>query len=154
MSYSEDIYQPRLQLGLEYQDFLCERLHRLGIVLQNIQSKKFQHKKENLLGLEIKFDRRFEKTGNLYIETAEKADPANANYVPSGIFRDDESWLYGIGNYSELFIFAKQVLKAAHKDRHHRRLQEVENETKTSLGFLIPRAKALAWVARHIKFEA
>ena len=67
--YRTEVYGPRLEDGLQYQDFICMELHRRGIVLQNIQSKKFNLKKENLLGMEIKFDRRLKDTGNVYIET-------------------------------------------------------------------------------------
>ena len=50
-------------------------------------------------------------TGNIYIETAEKAIPREGPYVQSGIYRDDESWLYGIGDYSKFYIFGKKCLK-------------------------------------------
>ena len=59
-------YQQMLQKGQEYQDYVMMKLHAHGIVLQCIQSKKFQLKRENLLGLEIKFDDRMKETGNIY----------------------------------------------------------------------------------------
>jgi hypothetical protein len=66
-------YREQLLEGIEFQDFIAEQLHLQGVVLQNFSSKKYQLRRENLLGLEIKFDKKYEKTGNLYIETAEKA---------------------------------------------------------------------------------
>jgi len=58
MNYQKTVYEPKLNQGLEYQDFICCELHKRGIILQNLQSKRFQRKKENLLGMEIKFDGR------------------------------------------------------------------------------------------------
>ena len=102
--YSE-YYAKMLKAAQEYQDFVCGQLHAKGVVLQNMTSKKYQLKKENLLGLEIKFDDLIKKTNRVYIETAEKAHPRSGEYAKSGIYRDDDSWLYGIGNYEIFYIF-------------------------------------------------
>ena len=108
-------YEEMLHKGQEYQDFVMLKLHVAGIVLQCIQSKKYQLKRENLLGLEIKFDDRMKDTGNLYIEVAEKSDPANREFIASGIYREDENWLYGIGDYSQMFIFSKKRLQKVYE---------------------------------------
>ena len=148
MNYQADVYQPNLEAGIEYQDHVCMQLHQHGVVLQNIQSKKFQLKKENLLGMEIKFDRKFRKTGRFYIETAEKADPANPRYVPSGIYRQDDNWLFAIGDYADLYVFDKKAL---------RRLDTAApawlfrpTPTPTSKGFCIPLDKAEE-MAKHFR---
>ena len=107
--YSTAVYSPNLEAARQYQDFIASSLLPRGIIIQNIQSKNGQLFGENLLGLEIKFDREFERTRNLYIETAEKSHPDNPKFVPSGIYRNDNSWLYGIGNYQEFFIFTKKL---------------------------------------------
>ena len=131
-----EYYKEKLQQGLEYQDFICERLHHQGIVLQNIQSKKCQLRKENLLGLEIKFDDVMAKTNRIYIETEEKSDPTNDNYVPSGIYRDDECWLFGIGNYDIFFIFDKKMLRRL--DANNPSWLFRPQPTSTSKGFCVP----------------
>jgi|TARA_Y100000310_G_scaffold189987_1_gene189960 hypothetical protein len=156
MSYQSDIYQPRLAAGQEYQDFLTLRLHSLGIILQPIQSKKYQYTRENLLGMEIKYDRRLAETRNLYIETHEKSDPKKTSFVNSGIYREDKCWLYGIGDYVELFIFSKKHLQRIDKAMESKNWPGVkrvpENETRTSKGFLLPRAFSLAVCSKYIAF--
>jgi len=108
-----DYYLNCFNKGLEYQDFIMEKLlENLGIPISNFSSKKYQFSKgENLQGIEIKYDDKYKKTGNIYIEVAEKSNPNNKEYIPSGIMRNDNSWLYAIGDYSILFIFGKQILK-------------------------------------------
>ena len=100
------------QDGLEYQDFVCVQLAQQGIILQNLASRRYQFEVgENLQGFEIKKDDRCTETLRLSIEVAEKTrnDPS-LGWTPSGIFRSDNSWLYVQGNYSIIFVFAKNLL--------------------------------------------
>jgi|TARA_Y100000034_G_scaffold6889_1_gene7611 hypothetical protein len=139
-NYQTTIYQPQLEKAHAYQDFVARRLLDEGIVLVGYQSRQAQFDiGENALGLEIKCDDKLAKLGNVYIEIQEKSDPSNAEYVASGIHRPDNSWLYGIGDYHEFFIFSKRTLRLAEK---HGKFRLVENEWKTSRGFLIPRLQA------------
>lgn len=149
MDYAREVYAPMLAAGQEYQDFICKRLAEAGIVLNNLQSKKYQAEGENLLGLEIKFDRRLAETGTLYIEVAEKADPANVNWVESGPYRKDHTWLYGIGDYTEFYIFGKKMLQffAVKYVQHH-----ITNKTLTSRGFLLSRDQARTFCERMFLF--
>ena len=104
------------QDGLEFQDFVCEVLARRHIILQNLQSKVAQLKRgENLQGFEIKLDQRCTETGRISIEVAEKADAKNPSWVPSGIHRGDNTWLYIQGNSQVLFIFDVGVLRRYEK---------------------------------------
>lgn len=98
--------------GIEFQDFVCELLASHHIILQNFASKKYQYEVgENLQGFEIKLDRRCTDTNRLSIEVAEKSNANNADWVNSGICRDDNSWLYIQGNYHVIFIFGKSQLR-------------------------------------------
>lgn len=136
-------YADRLEDGQLYQDYVAWRLCQEGIPLVNYQTRLAQLQMgENALGLEIKFDDKLEHTGNLWIEVAEKTDPARLSWTPSGIYRDD-SWLYAIGNYRELFIFSIKLIRAGAKQR-----EIIENNRQTSQGFLLPRATAAAWADR------
>lgn len=95
-------YEKQLNDGQAFQDFIAQRLYAEGIVLINFQSREAQSKHgENMLGLEIKLDKRFADTSQLWIEIAEKTEPTQPIWVAAGIDRDDNSWLYGIGNYDE-----------------------------------------------------
>lgn len=144
--------QNKTQEGIEYQDFVCNQLHKRGIVLQNMTSQKWQYRQENLLGMEIKFDGIMESSERIYIETHEKAEPRPGNYAPSGIYREDESWLYAIGNYKWLFVFGKKVLQRLDK-ANPSWLYRPPKDKPTSRGFCIPIDKAKAIAERVIIFE-
>jgi hypothetical protein len=100
------------QDGLEFQDFVCAQLAKHAVVLQNLASKKYQFEVgENLQGYEIKLDNNCTLTGRLSIEVAEKTrDDDSLPWTPSGILRNDNTWLYIQVNYSVLYIFAKRFL--------------------------------------------
>lgn len=133
-TYAYDTYAPQLKAAQEYQDYVAWHLLREGIVLVNYQSRQAQFRHgENALGMEIKFDRKLHETRNLYIEIAEKADPANDAWIPSGIHRQDNSWLYAVGDYRGLYLFSIRTLRLVHRARRYRTI-----ETPTSQGFLIP----------------
>ena len=132
-------YKNCLEAGLAFQDYVTEKLYNLGIPLVTYSSRNYQLGGENKAGIEIKFDRKFRETGNFYIETAEKADPKNKNYVPSGIYRNDNTWLYIIGDYQNIYVFSKEQLKKV-KDKFK------QVETPTSRGFLLPVEGALKFL--------
>lgn len=99
------------QEGAEFQDFVCVELAKAGIVLQNLCSRRYQMELgENIQGVEIKLDRRLHDTGRLSVEVAEKPSAKFERWIPSGIFRDDNSWLYVQGNWREFFVFPKNML--------------------------------------------
>jgi len=134
-----DNYKEMLEKGLQYQDFVTDMLIKeLGISLSSYQSQKYQFNKgENKQGFEIKFDDRYKDTGNIYIEVSEKSNPSNDNYVASGIYRNDNTWLYLIGNYNTVFVFSKKFLILMHKTQKYKSVQ-----TPTSNGFLINKSDA------------
>ncbi|RXG67069.1 hypothetical protein ES695_00020, partial [Candidatus Atribacteria bacterium 1244-E10-H5-B2] len=135
-----EYYDKKLKQGQEYQDFVINKLYELGIPVVTYTSKEYQFTEgENKAGIEIKLDDRFKETGNLYIEIKEKSHPDNEDYVTSGIYRNDNSWLWAIGNREYIYIFGKKVLKLLHASK---RYQEVENKTKTSKGYLLPKKDA------------
>jgi len=129
-----EYYSEMLQKGLEYQDFITNLLLKeIGITISTYVSKRYQIERgENAQGVEIKFDDKMDNTGNVYIETAEKTDPRNEKFIASGIYRDDNTWLYAIGNYSVVYILSKKFLVLMHKSKKYR-----EVEIPTSQGFLI-----------------
>jgi len=139
------------QCGLEFQDFVCQLLAREHIILQNMHSRTFQISVgENLQGFEIKFDGRCSDTGRLSIEVAEKSrDIASRPWVPSGIMRDDRTWLYIQGNHEVLFVFAKNWLR--------RWYAEKEPETMEKFGtvrtFYLPIEVAEVMAARVIRCD-
>lgn len=145
-NYNE-YYSEKLQQGLEFQDFITDLLIKeIGISLSSYSSKKFQNKVgENKQGFEIKFDNRMIDTSNIYIEVKEKAHPDNDNYVHSGIYRNDNTWLYLIGNYDTVYIFGKSLLKLMYECSKYK-----EVKTLTSIGFLLPIKDADKYCLRKI----
>ncbi len=138
----------KIESGLRYQDFVvdcCFNILKLPIA---IYSSRFYQLKigESVNGVEIKNDEKYALTGNLWIEKGEKAHPREGDYFPSGIYRDDNSWLYIIGDYDTIFIFSKRLLILLDKCGKY---PERANTTKTSIGFLLPSADAKKYAA-HI----
>ena len=146
----------KLKAGQEYQDFVARQLLRDGIALVNYQSYRAQLEwGENSLGMEIKFDDLLQRTGNVYIETAEKSHPSNPDFVDSGIYRADNSWLYAVGNFRELFVFSKRTLKKAHAWTRQDGAPRFERRTtKTSVAFLLPRPDAVELAERLFAWHA
>ena len=108
-----EYYKEKFEAGCEYQDFVSDILRiKLGLFVGPYSSRKYQYEKgESQAGIEIKHDMQIQKYKNIFIETAEKTDANNSNWIPSGIYRSDNGWLYVIGDYHELFIFSKFQLR-------------------------------------------
>jgi len=142
-------YEEKLKQGLEYQDFVSEQLYQIGLPIFNYASKKYQIQRgENKLGIEIKFDDKYKTTGNLYVELAEKSKKENECFILSGINRNDNCWLYIIGDYETIYIFTKRQLKELYKINHY-----IEKEIPTSKGFLLPKTDAEKYAAKIIKLN-
>lgn len=149
--YANGYYQDKLQQGLEFQDIVTQALYQRGIVVVGYSSRRFQNDKgENMLGAEIKRDGKFRETGNLYIETAEKAHPDRPIYVPSGIHREDNSWLYVIGDEKTVYIFSTKYMRLLEmsKEKNYKRV-----EKPTSQGWLMPLSEADKYCIRRIDLE-
>ena len=154
-----EYYKECLKKGLEYQDFVFDQLRHMDgmpIFLGAYASEKYQYDKgESLSGIEIKFDDKLKETNNLFIEVKEKTDPSNKEFVPSGIMRNDNSWLYLIGNYEQAFIFARRTLRVfCCEENPHVRL--VSCREGTAWGYLFPVKYVLehrGLLAKHILFR-
>jgi len=140
-------YKNKLEEGLQFQDRVTKELYQRGIVVIGYASQKYQNGcGENMLGAEIKRDGMFRDTGNLYIETAEKTNPSNENYIPSGIHRKDNSWLFVIGDEETIYIFSTKYLRIL-EYKFEKRIKT------TSKGFLIPLPEAEKYCIRKIEIE-
>jgi hypothetical protein len=142
--YNNGYYSDKLQQGLEFQDVVTRELYQRGIVIVGYSSKKYQNNEgENLLGAEIKRDGKFRQTGNLYIETSEKSHPDKKNYTASGIHREDNSWLFVIGDEKTVYIFSTKYLRMLE-------YKYTKVNKPTSNGFLIPLVDAEKYCIRKI----
>jgi hypothetical protein len=95
---------------------------------------------ENALGIEIKNDKLVQKTGNLYIEYAEKSNANNNKYVPSGILKDDNTRYFLIGTAQKFYILPKTQLVTIYEDTLVGKLKGKTRlvEIATSKGVLLP----------------
>jgi hypothetical protein len=126
-----DRYGRDLQAGLEFQDQAMVMFSAMGLHLQFYASIEAQVKTgESMQGIEVKLDRRFRETGNLYIETCERSSPSS-EWHAAGITRDDNAWALAIGDPSKIYVLGvKQLRRIASRYR--------EVHTETSRGFLMP----------------
>lgn len=136
--------------GLDFQDFVATKLHDcLGLTITNYQSMKWQFTTgENVQGIEIKLDRDCIRTQRLSIEIAEKSKATNPEYVPSGIYRNDNSWLYIQGTWLIFFVFAKSILKLLHKTGRYEQHTE-----PTLVGYYLPFEDARKYAATVLEFD-
>ena len=156
MSYYDDTYKPQLEEAAEYQDFITDQLLKHGITLNQYSSRKYQFNKgESASGIEVKHDKRMAETGNAYIEIAEKSNPNMESYTKSGINRDDETWLFLIGNYEEALLMSKRQLKKLLRDKTDKfdewGIRKVQ--TPTSIAYTVPVEFLDKWLCiKHFKF--
>lgn len=126
-------------------------LARDNIILQNLGSKLYQLKVgENLQGFEIKYDERCTDTGRLSIEVAEKSrNDSNLRWTPSGIFRDDNTWLYIQGNYNVIYVFAKNWLIRW----HNLKKPKIDSKKGTIRTFYLPFRIADIMAAKVLRLQ-
>lgn len=143
--YKNGYYAEKLEVGLQFQDVVTHELYLRGIVVVGYSSRRFQNTHgENMLGAEIKRDGKFRESGNLFLEVAEKSHPDNPQFIPSGIMRKDNSWLYVIGDEKTMWIFPTEYLRRL-KDRY------VQVTKTTSIGYLMPLNDADKYCIRKIE---
>ena len=100
------------------------------------KGKQEQLKGETHEGVEIKLDQLIGTYGRIYIEQKEKARVENAEYVDSGIYREDNTTIYLVGDYSRWFLFSKRYLRWL--DKLDPPFLYRPRPTGTSIGFCIP----------------
>ena len=115
--YPDSPVKDSLEVGAEFQDFAAYRINkRLGIAIQIFSSKKFQYAVgESIQGVEFKLDQGMVRYGHLSIEIAEKTSLSQVRWIPSGIYRSDNTQFYVHGNYDSFFFFMKKILILLHK---------------------------------------
>ena len=139
--------QEKYEAGDKFADFANDILYANGVMIGMYRSQNRQWAVgESRAGMEIKYDERQATTGNLWIETAEKTDKDNPNWIPSGIYATDNRWLYLIGNYHAIWIFSITMLRLLHP-KYQRK------EIGTSQGYLLPCEDADKYAARTLKAQ-
>lgn len=141
----DKFYKEQFERGDKFADFANDILYANGVIIGMYQSKDRQWSVgESRAGVEIKYDEQQAKTGNLWIEMAEKTNKDNPEWVPSGIYATDNRWLYVIGNYHAIWIFSVTMLRLLMP-------KYPTKEIGTSCAYLLPSADADKYAARAIK---
>ena len=151
-------YREKLMAALEFQDYVAYKLYQKGIVINQLCSKRYQNEVgESISGYEIKLDRRFRDTGNLYFEYAEKSNPHNENYVPSGFLRKDNTWLWIIGDYKEVWIIGKRSIQRLYDYCTNERFRQSKGikfvKQETSMGMCVPIKVINTIAVNYFNFE-
>jgi hypothetical protein len=150
INYPNSKNQQSYEDGMAFQDFVCDLLRdEFGIVITNYSSAKMQlGTGENKQGIEIKLDRLCSSTNRLSIEIAEKTRASNYIWANSGIYRNDNSWLYIQGTTTKrivVFLFAKSILRMLHQQKRFQ-----EHEEPTVRAFYLPFEAATKYAAKVI----
>ena len=166
MSDYQLYYNSNLYDSNEYLDWVSDKLRKAtpGLIIGPYASRKYQFEHgESFSGIEIKNDKKLagndkdiKPSHNLYFEVAEKSHPSNLRYVKSGIYRNDNGWLFLIGNYEEAFLFCTKQLRRMFEDKtnHKERVLKIR-KTDTSIGFTLPRIKVInsTYLLNHWVFD-
>ncbi len=126
-------YSDKLNAGKEYEQFVLNVLAVCGSCIGPITAFEFRNLGDSC-GMEIKYDRVFRKTGNFYIETAEKRRASNPVFLASGIYAPESvCHTYVIGDYDGFVGLSKKTLSAMCQ-------QDIcpASGNDTSRGFLLP----------------
>jgi hypothetical protein len=140
-------YTKHFNDGASYARYVEEFIWRkLRINLEPYITKEEQRDiGENPQGFEIKFQKPYAKTGNLYIEVKERTSK-KMDYVDSGIYREDNAWLWVTGDRETIFILSKKQLKNIHRINDPKwGLKFLACNDDTSQGFLLP-----GWLAKEM----
>lgn len=134
-NYPDAKHGDSLEVGAEFLDFVMIQLRRYGLYLQPLTSRKNQYEMgESLNGWEVKLDNRFTETRRLSIEIAEKTRINNTEWTPSGIYRNDNTWLYIQGNFEYFYLFSKKWLLLLHNTNKY----QVDERHPTVKKFYLP----------------
>ena len=129
-----DYYMQQYAEGTEFQNFVLEVLKTEfnWLIRAHDTDEEQVTIGENSAGFEVKYDKKFRDTGNFWIECQERSN-TKIPYSPSGIYANDNAWLFIMGDYKTLYIFSKKQLKIECSKRKQR-----INNMDTSVGFLLP----------------
>lgn len=128
--YKSSEWKASIEEGAMYEEHIEALFKQKGIDI-GLYKDRMQYEGESQIGLEIKYDKLFRQTGNLYIEYAEK-QPSAKDWVDSGIHKKDNSKYWLIGDTKLYFIFRKGDLLKLDKKNFKRAV------TNTSKGILLP----------------
>ncbi len=144
-------YEDKLPLGNEYERFIEKKWPIFfDKNLHPYIGKDEQRKGENREGIEIKLDQIFRRTKRLYIETAEKSDENNERFIPSGIYRYDNTEFFLVGDRKDAYVFDVLVLRKLEQEKP---LWMMPLSNLTSQGWGMELIYVSDYAVYHLDFE-
>jgi hypothetical protein len=142
-----DYYAEQLARAEAWERYIVARLTREGIPIVRHETKHAQISYGDVrIGpdhVELKLDRNFVKTGNLFIEVEEKRRAEQATWIASGIYASSEARWYGVGDYRDFFLFNREALRQVARPE-----RIITIDRGTSRGFLMQSAERLDLAVR------
>lgn len=133
-----DHYDSQRAQGDAYEAYMTARLRAEGLTVSRWATKADQLAHGDLCvngdNVEIKYDTIFIRSGNLFVEVAEKRDRDRATWTPSGIDASSDARYYGIGDYVRFFLFDRAALR---NFREAAQPPVITINRETSRGFLL-----------------
>jgi hypothetical protein len=147
-----EYYKYQLKEGKKFEKYVKKQLkEKRDLHLDIIEDEVNQYTiGETIQGYEIKYDKQYKRWGNLYIEIKEKTNPQNYEYVLSGIFRDDNTHTWIIGDYTEAYMFKKKILIDIYNKKEY--FGDIKI-TETSHGMLLNKPLIDKYNIDYITFE-
>jgi len=133
-------YNANLSEAKLFEDFVHDTLlHHKKIIVGVYRSRQYQvNYGESATGVEVKLDKSFRSTANLFIETEERSSVLD-RWHPAGIYHDSDPWLFAVGDTAGFWLFATKTLRNV---KEHGGFKQVHNSSDTGIGFLLPVDKA------------
>lgn len=142
----DDYTIAQLERGRIMELFVDNEMRKHGVDIGFYYDPKHQGAGESSVGIEIKHDMKSAKTGNYYIEYAERhTNFTNQNFIPSGILKNTNTRFWIIGIPEEYYIVKEVDLQNQlySMNPNDQGWQDGKKfvATKSSLGFIIKRYK-------------
>ena len=151
--HSEMSFNELLQAANTFEAYILWRIRAKGkrATLHETTADQLAHGDISLGSgdnLEIKLDRNYHKTGNLFIEVEEKHSADQDRWIASGIRCCSDAKWFGIGDYLNFFLFLRSRLQ---REQDSGRFTIIEISLHTSRGFLLNtgQVKALTVSTKH-----
>ena len=97
--------------------------------------------------IEVKYDRRYHQTGNLFIEVGAKIKKSESIFKRGGIMASANwSWLI-TGDYRDLFMFKRIDLKRLYDEHERKNIKEIS--AGTGRGFLLSPSQILQFAVKE-----
>ena len=145
-------FESLLKIGNAYEAYILRRIRDEGRRAASYETQAGQLAHGDITfssgqNMEIKFDRRYHQTGNLYVEVAEKHRADQLQWVDSGIRCQSDAEWFGMGDYRDFLLFRRSDLQAEQDSGLYR---IIEIGSATSRGFLLrPNRIAAIAVSTH-----